>query len=941
MLRKLLVVSLLATSAFAMSCDPDEKSKDEICNNQVDDDGDGLVDCADPQCAGMAGGANGELCQSTESRCNDGFDNDGDGQTDCLDTDCASSTECSNTETICNDGQDNDGDGETDCDDDDCADATNCQAGSEICDNEQDDDGDGDVDCDDDDCAAHAHCATAEVCNDGSDNDGDTLVDCQDPDCNGQPGPTVETISGTCQTTESNCDDSYDNDGDGDVDCEDSDCDTNAACVAGEICNNGIDDDGDSAIDCADPECDGETNGTGVVCESVETTCDDGDDNDGDGLVDCADSDCTAACISAGDLVITELLKDPNTAADNKGEWFEIHNASALAIDLRGLVIYSMTASSEATHTITSANPVTVAAGGYIVLGLSSDTGENGGVAVDYVYTSLAFSNSGIDNVGIRTAGGTVIDVVAFDDINYHDFAGMSLSLSSTALNATDNDVAANWCYVTAKFNADEYGTPGAANPSCARETNCSDTIDNDGNGDIDCADFACAFDASCTSAAVPTASDLIVTEIMINTGTLGLDYEWFEVYNTTSGPIELNGLTICDSDATQYCFFANFGASHALAAGSYALFARAGANLPAGVTADYSYGTALQFADTSDGIQIFAGASLIDAVLYDGWAAIQAGASIQFSANATQNATENNSAGNWCTSADVYDATNNLLGTPKMANNPCAVESNCADGTDNDGDGAIDCADSDCVGVTGPDGVACEATETTCGDGNDNDGDGDTDCADSDCVGVTGPDGVACEATETSCSDTFDNDGDGFVDMADPDCNIGATVDLTGYRIEVWVNINTTPILGHTMNLTGNYVKGKYIAIVRNQVDLAAWGAGFNPILTTAETENISEYVTTADSWQPNGNDSDRVRIYDDTDTLIDEMEVPSNSVKTRQSDNTTLIQQTTAGAVGAPNSVTGYTHPIYIYEIGEAGTGDRLTAFQSNYTLIYIPNI
>ena len=50
----------------------------------------------------------------------------------------------------------------------------------------------------------------------------------------------------------------------------------------------------------------------------------------------------------------------------------------------------------------------------------------------------------------------------------------------------------------------------------------------------------------------------------------------------------------------------------------------------------------------------------------------------------------------------------------------------------DNDSDGEIDCADSDCAGtgICGP-----EGKDVTCADGYDNDGDGDIDCLDSGCA--------------------------------------------------------------------------------------------------------------------------------------------------------------------------------------------------------------
>jgi len=72
--------------------------------------------------------------------------------------------------------------------------------------------------------------------------------------------------------------------------------------------------------------------------------------------------------------------------------------------------------------------------------------------------------------------------------------------------------------------------------------------------------------------------------------------------------------------------------------------------------------------------------------------------------------------------SSKAYDFTIDRL--------PDAETGLCGDSSDNDGDGAIDCADSDCFGDT----TFC-TTETFCGDGFDNDTDGSTDCADADCA--------------------------------------------------------------------------------------------------------------------------------------------------------------------------------------------------------------
>jgi len=44
--------------------------------------------------------------------------------------------------------------------------------------------------------------------------------------------------------------------------------------------------------------------------------------------------------------------------------------------------------------------------------------------------------------------------------------SGVAMSLSASALDATSNDDASNWCYAVSPYNAD-LGTPGAVNPAC------------------------------------------------------------------------------------------------------------------------------------------------------------------------------------------------------------------------------------------------------------------------------------------------------------------------------------------------------------------------------------------------------------------------------------------------------------------------------------------
>ncbi len=120
-------------------------------------------------------------------------------------------------------------------------------------------------------------------------------------------------------------------------------------------------------------------------------------------------------------------------------------------------------------------------------------------------------------------------------------------------------------------------------------------------------------------------------------------------------------------------------------------------------------------------------------------------------------------------------------------------VETHCSDGADNDCDGAVDCVDSECEGMTCTGtgricaGGAClcpggEVHESTCTDASDNDCDGLLNCADPDCNELScGPYGRICsgfscvcpggESSELTCGDEADNDCDGAVDCDDADC--------------------------------------------------------------------------------------------------------------------------------------------------------------------------
>ena len=285
----------------------------ELCDNGVDDDGDGLTDCDDPDCAAEPG------CLVED--CDNGADDDGDGLTDCADPDCAQSPPCLPPED-CDNGVDDDGDGRADCADEDCAGIAGCVGSDCVVNNELGHLGRGAIVAASFDTGLATHDNRASCGGDGPEvmmaftldatatvrvrlqQSGDHVLAaggeagpgswcdeaeyrCVDPGGNGHPGELtlqgipparyflwVDAVS--AQST-----------GDGSVVVE-----VHPPYI--ELCDNGDDDDGDGLADCDDPDC---AASGGCL---PETACHDDMDNDADGWRDCADFDCVGSSACGG-----------------------------------------------------------------------------------------------------------------------------------------------------------------------------------------------------------------------------------------------------------------------------------------------------------------------------------------------------------------------------------------------------------------------------------------------------------------------------------------------------------------------------------------------------------------------------------------------------------------------------------------------------------------
>ncbi len=162
---------------------------------------------------------------------------------------------------------------------------------------------------------------------------------------------------------------------------------------------------------------------------------------------------------SPGDIIITEIMQNPSAVSDGNGEWFELYNTTGSPIDING---WELSDSGSNFHAISSS--LIVPANGFVVLGNNADSGTNGGITVNYEYSSYTLGN-GADSI-ILTCSGSIIDQVAWDGgTEFPDPAGASMELNAGLFNSTDNDNGSSWGTSTSEINpGGDKGTPGSLN---------------------------------------------------------------------------------------------------------------------------------------------------------------------------------------------------------------------------------------------------------------------------------------------------------------------------------------------------------------------------------------------------------------------------------------------------------------------------------------------
>ncbi len=347
-----------------------------------------------------------------------------------------------------------------------------------------------------------------------------------------------------------------------------------------------------------------------------------------------------------GEVIVTEIMFDPESVEDENGEWFELYNTHGLTtFNLKGCEVGNLVGDwQEITEDLL------ILPDSHVVLGLNSDTQSNGGVDLDYTYSGFLLEN-GTDGVRLRCDVEDV-DEVYYNPNDFASLAGYALSLDPEAYDWLDNNLGSNWCPASASYGDGDFGTPGELN------TSCESAPDGDQETEIE----GPLYDQ-------PVMGQIIITEIMANPSAADDNLgEWFEVYNTAAESFDLWGCKVSDNNSSNWH---DISTSLTIAPGEYLVFGINDDTATNGdIAIDFEY-SGFQFNNSGDdAVQLYCGENAIDEVFYSSstWP-ISAGQAMNLNPESFDSGS-NDQPENWCLSAN--ELTNGDFGTPAEDNTIC-----------------------------------------------------------------------------------------------------------------------------------------------------------------------------------------------------------------------------------------------------------------------------
>jgi hypothetical protein len=170
--------------------------------------------------------------------------------------------------------------------------------------------------------------------------------------------------------------------------------------------------------------------------------------------------------LAAGDLVVTEIRRGPQSSADTGGSWVEIYNASGHAIDLLGLRIRfrDVQEDEDAGVPILVRRSLEAAPGSYTVLGLFADTDPpphvDYGFLDDFSAADRTWVTRGL--IYVESCGARIDASLQFEAL-----PGMGTFSLGGAPDANRNDLTDSWCTDATQVGTSFPGTPRSPNITC------------------------------------------------------------------------------------------------------------------------------------------------------------------------------------------------------------------------------------------------------------------------------------------------------------------------------------------------------------------------------------------------------------------------------------------------------------------------------------------
>ncbi len=261
-----------------------------------------------------------------------------------------------------------------------------------------------------------------------------------------------------------------------------------------------------------------------------------------------------------------------------------------------------------------------------LLLGAISTTCDASTAGVDTYTTTIDFTGG---NTGITYTLGTDSGTISGDDPS----TAATGTITITGVNEGTDII------VTAE---------GGAGSSCDLTRNITSPV---------CVPTTCA-----------SIGDIIITEIMQNPSAVSDNAgEWFEVYNTTGSPIDLQGWTLNDSSSSSETH--TIATSVIVPAGGYAVLGNnSDFTTNGGVTLNYSYGGGYFLGNGIDDLLVDCLGASIDIVAWDDGATFPdpTGASMELTSNKL-NSSDNDTGTNWQVAVSAYGSGD--FGTPGTVN--------------------------------------------------------------------------------------------------------------------------------------------------------------------------------------------------------------------------------------------------------------------------------